>query len=607
MGKQPTTEEFINMIAGDFPDLDLSKVVYTKQADVVPVFCLKHELPADVKLHDLNRRRNPCPLCGGRNMTTEQFVLASQKIHNNKFDYSKTVLVKRTAKVTITCPEHGDFEQLAIGHLEGRNGCGDCSGQKRITRDGFIERSEKEHGKGAYDYSKVSNEFPQAIHTKVELQCLRHGEWFIQSANSHLKGKRGCNKCYLAKRTLQDVIERADLMFPDKKFDYSKLDLSKKGTEKVLIGCTIDDHGFFEQTLNGHWTGKEGCPICDRKNRLTSTEDFVRRVKEIHGDTYDYGHLNLVNGQRDDIELTCQSHGAFTISPWYHLQGYACPRCVKWGQSAGEEALAEFIEGLGFEIVRRDRKILRGKEIDVFVPSLNIGFEFNGVYWHTEKYVGKDLHRIKADRAEEAGIRLVQIWEDDWFNRSAQVLSHVRHVLGKNDEGRVFARKCSVREITTTDALDFLNAYHIQGFVSSSHYVGLFHDNVLVAVGSFLKSGEDFVLSRYATSVPVVGGHGKLVSFFERGHEFRNLITFADRCFSDGGLYEKTGWVRDSMLKPDYSYLVGLERKHKFGYRLKRFREDPDLLFREGLSERELADLNGLERIWDAGKIRYIR
>ena len=58
-------------------------------------------------------------------------------------------------------------------------------------------------------------------------------------------------------------------------------------------------------------------------------------------------------------------------------------------------------------------------------------------------------------------------------------------------------------------------------------------------------------------------------------------------------------------LAPDYMYIVNGERKHKFGYRLKRFQSDPELKYVVGLTERELAALNGLERVWDAGKTRY--
>jgi hypothetical protein len=84
------------------------------------------------------------------------------------------------------------------------------------------------------------------------------------------------------------------------------------------------------------------------------------------------------------------------------------------------------------------------------------------------------------------------------------------------------------------------------------------------------------------------------------------LISFADLRWSNGNLYENTGWELDSVLPPDYYYATNnLERIHKFNYRRKNL---PKLLkyFDPELSERENCDNNGILRIWDCGKLRYI-
>lgn len=72
-------------------------------------------------------------------------------------------------------------------------------------------------------------------------------------------------------------------------------------------------------------------------------------------------------------------------------------------------------------------------------------------------------------------------------------------------------------------------------------------------------------------------------------------------------LYKKNGFIPVKDLKPDYMYLVGSERKHKFGYRLVKFKNDDNLLWQEGLSETQLAKLNNIERIWDAGKTKWVK
>lgn len=120
-------------------------------------------------------------------------------------------------------------------------------------------------------------------------------------------------------------------------------------------------------------------------------------------------------------------------------------------------------------------------------------------------------------------------------------------------------------------------------------------------------NGKTLNLLRFATSVNVVGGFTKLLKHVEKEYAPESIITFSDNCVSDGGLYLNNSFTVAAELAPDYKYVVKGERVHKFQYRLKRFREDPNLIFEEGLSERELAQLNNLPRIWDAGKIKWVK
>lgn len=78
--------------------------------------------------------------------TTEQFISAAQSVHGaGTYDYSKVVYVNSKAKVIITCPIHGDFEQAPVKHLAGQ-GCPMCRGNKKKTTEEFI-REAKENRK----------------------------------------------------------------------------------------------------------------------------------------------------------------------------------------------------------------------------------------------------------------------------------------------------------------------------------------------------------------------------------------------------------------------------------------------------------------------------
>ena len=275
--------------------------------------------------------------------------------------------------------------------------------------------------------------------------------------------------------------------------------------------------------------------------------------------------------------LKCVKHGEyFSYDMFRILQGLeGCNKCRTSGTSKKEKALADFVEHeLGFSIERNYRKIdgLSPKEVDIFIPSRNIAIEFNGLYWHSALYLDKNYHYDKWKKCADAGVRLLTVWEDEWENKQDIVKSHIKHVLGLNNDEKVYARNTVGEPITK-------------------------------------GTGDNYQLVRFATSKTVVGGFSKLINYFEKNYEYELLITFADLGFSDGALYEKNGFVLDKVMAPDYSYIVQntVQRFHKFGFRRERFEKDPLLIFDESLSERQLAEVNGLERIYDCGKLRYVK
>lgn len=300
-----------------------------------------------------------------------------------------------------------------------------------------------------------------------------------------------------------------------------------------------------------------------------------------------------------------------------------CPECVaKTFMSKPEIELYNFLTKLGFVVEQTNRKVLgKGKEIDLYLPDLKFGIEYNGLYWHDENHKPQNYHYDKFVAAKNAGIQLLQVWEDDWQSRKQIILRALAHKLNRTGKlieiypelklaaTKVFARKTQVAVLSTEQARSFLQSNHVQGFSSGSYYLGLNDSNKNLRAVVVLRRERNEVLNivRYATHGTVVGGFTKLLKYAERTYSPEKFITFADHTVSDGGLYESNGFVADKELAPDYMYVVQGERKHKFGYRLKRFRNDPELKFQEGLTERELAALNNLPRIWDAGKTRYVK
>ena len=288
--------------------------------------------------------------------------------------------------------------------------------------------------------------------------------------------------------------------------------------------------------------------------------------------------------------------------------GNGCPSCST-SFSKAESEIAGFVESRGLKVVNNDRSLIPPKELDIFIPEKRIAIEFNGLWWHSERAGrGRRYHYDKWKACRDRGVQLLTVWEDDWRDRPEIVKSGLAHKLGADSSAHIGARTCEIVDVSPVEARSFLAAHHIQGASSGSVRIGLEHDGELVAVMLMKKrSGDEWELVRYATSATVVGGQSRLLHHFESTHSPSSIVTFADHEVSNGGLYARTGWVVDGEVPPDYRYVYGGRRQHKFGFRKERFERDPNLLFEPGLTESELAELNGIPRVWDCGKTRWRR
>ena len=146
------------------------------------------------------------------------------------------------------------------------------------------------------------------------------------------------------KKTTEQFIEEARLIHGDK-YDYSKVEY-ENNKKPVCIICP--EHGEFWQAPQNHLSQKQGCPLCNHRSYKYTTEEFIQRAREVHGNKYDYSKVVYETG-RKKVCIICPEHGEFWQTPQKHLSGQGCARCygnVKMTQE-------EFIE--------RANKIHRGK------------------------------------------------------------------------------------------------------------------------------------------------------------------------------------------------------------------------------------------------------
>ncbi len=284
--------------------------------------------------------------------------------------------------------------------------------------------------------------------------------------------------------------------------------------------------------------------------------------------------------------------------------------------SSQEKEIKDLIESFGVKC-RNDRKILRGKELDIYVPSKNIAIEFNGNLWHSEKY-GKDktYHLDKLVGCNNKGVKLLQIFEDEYEEHKDIVVSKIKHILGLDDKNslRIPGRKCIIKEIEKEIAETFLNKNHIQGFVKSTLYIGAFFNGELIAVMSLLNENKgNWNLTRFASEQNYVmqGVAGKTFSYFIKKYNPLYVKSFADRRWtidSTNNLYTKLGFSLDEILKPEYRYynqkVDRYKRFHKFGFRKQTLHNKYGLPMY--MTESEMTEKLGYTKIWDCGLYKYL-
>jgi hypothetical protein len=266
--------------------------------------------------------------------------------------------------------------------------------------------------------------------------------------------------------------------------------------------------------------------------------------------------------------------------------------------SIKEKELFHFISSVyRGEIIQTWR--IEKQEIDIYIPELNIGFEFNGLWWHCDKYKNSKFHLNKTNYFKEREIRIIHIWEDDWDNKKEIIKSQISNILKKSKKN-IFARKCFVREVNLKESKEFLNKNHIQGNVSSVVKLGLYYDDKLISLMTFdnfegRRRMEDggWNLSRFCNEreISVVGGASKLLRYFIKNYNPIRIISYADKDWSVGDLYYKLGFNLVNETNPDYKYVINGVRIHKGRFKKSKI----------GVSESDLK----IPKIWDCGKLKF--
>jgi hypothetical protein len=280
-----------------------------------------------------------------------------------------------------------------------------------------------------------------------------------------------------------------------------------------------------------------------------------------------------------------------------------------YNKSKGEIEILNYVKSLGFEAYSRKFKTSDGiKELDIYIPDINLGIEYCGLYWHSHEVLkNKNYHKNKTKLFKnEYNINVITIFENEWKNKPDIIKSILHSKLGVSK--RIYARKTECKIISSHDAKAFHEENHIHGYVNSSLNVGLFYNSELVGCMSFAKNrfakNKNYEITRMSFKLnhTIVGGVSKMFKF----SGLNDVTTFADLKFGEGKSYEKIGFDFIEETPPNYWYFnkntMKLEsriqyQKHKL--------KDKLAIYDEELTEYENMINNNFYRIYDCGSNKF--
>lgn len=421
--------------------------------------------------------------------------------------------------------------------------------------------------------------------------------------------------------------------------------LKRYGVKYSLQNKSIREKGYESLLKNGGYTLQRG-DLTERAAYIAHKEAYHKRVLE-YAENGGFTNVNLLDVNSMKFEcLICNDN--FFANPDSGLakgnpQKYPrCYKCFPIGKNNKfslfhQEFVSFLIKFCGLtkqELLENDKIVLKeiNKEIDVYIPNKNIGFELNGNFWHTERYGGKErkYHVNKTEICEKGNIRLIHIFEDEWEKKRELICSKILHILGIQKEIRksIYARKCEIKEINSSIAGKFLDKYHVQGKeMSASTLLGAYYGEELVSVMTFgkprnnmgkggkNKSESSVELIRFATKtdIRIPGIASKLFNFFTKTlrTDVNEIYSYADRrwTYSKKNVYLELGFIETNRSDPNYFYVNSkdgfLVRRNRFSYRKSQLAHKFPQKYNSSLTEVENMFAFGYDRIWDCGTIRY--
>lgn len=453
------------------------------------------------------------------------------------------------------------------------------------------------------------SEWCKANPDKLEARSIKYKEWCKQNPNSVQEiGNKISEWC---KNNPDKVLERTEKIKqyykdnPDaatniankcKQWYNDNPDIVHEMVEKRLQ--TFQNNPDMQDSINKkriQWYKDNPDKVKLISEKISNTfkqkrinNDFSLLLNRVHPD-YIQPLLNGDINSLSEILIKCPICGEYDKHSFHNIfrinsndikpnSHNLCHKCyANISQSSPELEIKDIINTMyNGRCIENSRSIIPPLELDLYYPEKNIAIEFNGNYWHDESHKPKDYHFNKFKLCKDKNIRLVSIYESDWFNKRDNIINLLKNIFIESKV--IYARNCTISKLDYKTKSAFINEYHFYGDSNQGTIsYGLYYNDELVSVMSFGKlrgqnklhnNKDHYELVRFVTkcNVRIIGGASKLFKKFISEYQPVYIICYSDNDFFTGETYNKLGFKLKSLGESiDYQWVKGTIALSRYG------------------------------------------
>jgi hypothetical protein len=394
--------------------------------------------------------------------------------------------------------------------------------------------------------------------------------------------------------------------------------IRKTNTEKYGVMSYVESDDFKKKNKNTHkekW-GENHFRMSEKWKNERKGIESEKRKKTIF-DKFKNRNPSIIQQTKDEFICQCNIHGEYIIPKSIFSNrkinnSETCVICNPISQniSGKEIKLKNMIcENYSGEVLSNYR--IGRKEIDIYIPELNLGIEFNGLRWHSELFNNSYNLLDKSNYMLKNGIRIIHIFEDDYDTKFEIVKSIILNSINMTSKV-IYARQTTVKKIIDTQILrKFLNENHLQGYHQSKFNYGLYYNNELVSVMTFTHlrkilrhNNEGYELLRFCNKLNyrIVGGASKLLKTFINDVDPNYILSYSDRTWANGSMYQKMGFKYMYTTKPNYWYVNNGIRESRLKYQKHKLVQ---MGYDKDKTEKQITGELGIYRIYGCGNDVY--